>query len=81
MKCDAKLLNRLKRVNGQVEGILKMADEERSCEEMVMQLSAVRTSIDRIMALMTTNNLMSVLEVENIDDSVQKALDLIVKHR
>ena len=81
MKCYAKLLNRLKRVNGQVEGILKMADEERSCEEMVMQLSAVRTSIDRIMALMTTNNLMSVLEVENIDDSVQKALDLIVKHR
>lgn len=81
MKCDVKILNRLKRASGQLDGVLKMADDERSCEEMVMQLAAVRTSVDRIISLMTTSHLLNVLEIEEVDESIQDALDLIVKHR
>lgn len=81
MKCDVKILNRLKRASGQLDGVLKMADDERSCEDMVMQLAAVRTSVDRIISLMTTSHLLNVLEIEEVDESIQDALDLIVKHR
>lgn len=83
MKCDVKVINRLKRASGQLEGILRMSEDERTCEDMMTQLAAVRSSIDRIMAMMATTNLLNVLDIalENQSEEVVKALDLIVKHR
>lgn len=36
---------RLAKIEGQIKGIRKMAEEERGCEELLMQLSAVNSSI------------------------------------
>lgn len=40
-----KLLNRLKRIEGQVRGIQKMVDEERYCPEILTQVAAVQASL------------------------------------
>ncbi len=40
MKCDDKIKNRVKRTRGQIDGILKMMEDERECEEVLNQLSA-----------------------------------------
>lgn len=81
MKCDVKTKNRLKRLNGQMAGVLKMMEEERSCEEIVMQLSAIRAGIDRAISVIATNNLVGTIESEyDIDlNSVQEAIDLLIK--
>lgn len=42
--------NRLKRVEGQVRGVLKMMEEEKECREIVSQLSAVRNAVDKAIA-------------------------------
>lgn len=42
------LLTRLRRIEGQVRGIAKMLDDGRSCEDVVTQLMAVRSSIDTV---------------------------------
>lgn len=83
MKCDDKIINRLKRASGQMDGVLRMVDEERSCEEVLIQLSAIRTSIDRAMAMMSTTNLMAALGQDEsmADEAVQKAVKLLVKTR
>ncbi len=84
MACDPKLVNRLKRSEGQIRGILKMMDEGKDCREVVTQLMAVRSSIDKVIGLVVTENLKQCMEDENIDlasDDLAKALEMIVKTR
>ncbi|MFD2612395.1 metal-sensitive transcriptional regulator [Paenibacillus gansuensis] len=44
---DVKLVNRLKRVEGQVRGIRTMVEEERPAEEILVQLSAIKSAINK----------------------------------
>lgn len=37
--------NRIKRIKGQVNGIEKMLDEDRSCTDVVNQIQAIRSSL------------------------------------
>lgn len=41
------VLNRLRRAQGQLGGVLKMIEEGRDCKDVVMQLAAVGKAIDR----------------------------------
>ena len=83
LKCSRNLIIRLKKTSGQMNGIMKMMENDSSCEELAMQLRAVRNSIDKILALMAVENLLDriedhhQIELENIDDAV----DLLVKYR
>lgn len=49
------ILNRFKRIEGQVRGLQKMIIEERDCESIVTQLAAVRSAIDSVGALVLNN--------------------------
>ncbi len=42
------LLNRLRRIEGQVRGIGRMVDEERYCIEILTQLSAISSALDAV---------------------------------
>ncbi len=42
-----KVVNRLKRAQGQLAGVLKMLEEGRDCADVVTQLSAVSKALDR----------------------------------
>ena len=42
-----KVINRLKRAQGQLGAVLRMLEEGRNCEDIVTQLSAVRRALDR----------------------------------
>ncbi|MBM7690517.1 hypothetical protein BCR24_15945 [Enterococcus ureilyticus] len=84
MACDPKLANRLKRSEGQIRGILKMMDEGKDCREVVTQLMAVRSSIDKVIGLVVTENLKQCMEDKDIDltgEELAKALEMIVKTR
>lgn len=84
MECDKKILNRLNRSEGQMRGILKMMEDGKECKEIIVQLSAVRSSIDKVMGLMVAENLIQSIEYENgtnpeKDEAVREAVELIVK--
>ena len=49
------LLNRLKRIEGQVRGLQKMIESGRDCESIIIQLSAVRSAIEGVGALVLNN--------------------------
>ncbi len=40
-----KLIQRLRRVEGQIRGVETMLDEERDCQEILQQLSAIRSAV------------------------------------
>jgi DNA-binding FrmR family transcriptional regulator len=41
------VVNRLKRAQGQLAGVLRMIEEERDCADVVTQLAAVSKAVDR----------------------------------
>jgi DNA-binding FrmR family transcriptional regulator len=41
------VINRIKRARGQLDGILRMLEDGRSCEDVVTQLAAVSKALDR----------------------------------
>lgn len=82
--CDKKILNRLKRAEGQIRGIQKMIEEEKECMDVITQLSAVRSSVDRIMGMIVAENLKSCLENPTADpaeqtEKMEQAIKMIIK--
>ena len=78
------ILNRLKRAEGQLRGIQKMIEDEQECIDIVTQLTTVRSSINRTMGLVISNQITRALQDPNLDlaqqeEKLQQALDLIVK--
>ncbi len=50
------LIARMKRIEGQARGIQKMLEEGRDCEQVIMQLSAIRSAVAKVaMAVMAAN--------------------------
>jgi DNA-binding FrmR family transcriptional regulator len=43
-----KVVNRLRRIEGQVRGIERMVDEDRYCIDVVTQISAVQAALDKV---------------------------------
>ncbi|WP_308358555.1 metal-sensitive transcriptional regulator [Streptomyces sp. HD1123-B1] len=41
------VLNRLRRAQGQIAGIIKMIEDGRDCEDVITQLAAVSRALDR----------------------------------
>ncbi len=41
------VINRIKRARGQLDGVLRMIEEGRECEDVVTQLAAVSRALDR----------------------------------
>ena len=84
MKYDKSIHNRLKRTEGQIRGIQRMLEEEKECSDVVTQLSAVRSSIDRIMGVIVAENLKECVEnpsmnQEEQNEKIQKAIQLVIK--
>lgn len=48
MSMDDKRLMRLKKIKGQVDGIIKMYSECRECGDVVMQIAAVRAALGAV---------------------------------
>ena len=61
-----------------------MIEDEQECIDIVTQLTAVRSSINRTMGLVISNQITKALQDPNLDlaqqeEKLQQALDLIVK--
>lgn len=78
--------NRIKRIEGQLRGILKMMEENKDCKEVITQLSASRTALDRTIGLIVSANLVECVREadkngENTEEIVKEAVNLLVKSR
>lgn len=86
MDYNDKIKNRVKRIEGQLRGILKMMEEDKDCKEVITQLSAARTAIDRTIGVVVSTNLIKcVRDAEDTgqdsEQLVKDAVDLLVKSR
>lgn len=42
-------IQRLKRIEGQVRGVIAMIEQNRECEDILVQLAAIRSGITKVM--------------------------------
>lgn len=78
--------NRVKRMEGQLRGILKMMEEDKDCKEVITQLSAVRSAVDRTIGVIVSSNLVECVQDagadgEKTDELIKEAVNLLVKSR
>ena len=83
---NSKYITRLKRSEGQLRGIQKMIEEDRDCIDIITQLSAVRSSVDRVIELLITENLIECINkpLQNPDEQkekLEKAVKYLIKNR
>jgi DNA-binding FrmR family transcriptional regulator len=82
------LLNRLKKIEGQVKGIQRMIEEDKCCTDVMMQVSAIRSAINKVGGMMIEKYVMECmqsglrtsLQKSEIDDNVKDVIDTIVKY-
>lgn len=82
---DRAVINRIKRLQGQINGALKMMEEGKDCKEVVTQLTAAKSALNRTMNVIVSDNLVqcvreSVLNNdEKTDELVSQAVELLNK--
>ncbi|MFJ8518467.1 MULTISPECIES: metal-sensitive transcriptional regulator [Lysinibacillus] len=86
MAYGTKTANRVKRIEGQLRGVLRMMEEEKNCKDVITQLSAVRSAVDRTIGVIVSENLLECVttaegDAEKVNIVIQEAMDLVVKSR
>ncbi|WP_019153185.1 metal-sensitive transcriptional regulator [Robertmurraya massiliosenegalensis] len=87
MEYNDQMKNRVKRIEGQVRGILRMMEKNKDCKEVITQLSATRTAIDRTIGVIVSTNLVECVqnaehqEEKSMEEIVKEAVELLVKSR
>ncbi|TCN19899.1 metal-sensitive transcriptional regulator [Mesobacillus foraminis] len=87
MDYNGQMKNRVKRIEGQLRGILRMMEEGKECKDVITQLSAARSAIDRSIGLVVSSNLVECVRnteaqgEQQTDELVKEAVNLLIKSR
>jgi CsoR family transcriptional regulator, copper-sensing transcriptional repressor len=77
-----KILDGLRRVEGQVRGIQRMVDEERYCVDVLNQIAAVRMAMARLAMLILEDHTKgcvstAIVEKESAESTIEELMDVI----
>lgn len=78
------LITRLRRIEGQVRGLQRMIEEEQDCADVITQLSAVRSALDRVGFIILSHRMEECVRRrlergEHDDQSIEDAMKLFLK--
>lgn len=80
----ANVLNRLKKIEGQVKGIQRMVEEGKCCGDIMIQISAVRSAINKVGGIMIDGYikecLITSMRNNDSDEKLDELIDTIVKY-
>lgn len=78
-----KILVRLHRIEGQVRGIQRMIEEEADCTEIINQVSAVKSAINRVGLALIQNHaqdcIMQAADEKSFETALNETLAIILK--
>ena len=76
-------MKRLRRIEGQVKGIQRMVDEEKYCVDILVQITAVRSAINKVGGIILENHsrtcIKNALKKENGETEVDELINLVLK--
>ncbi|GAB6078404.1 metal-sensitive transcriptional regulator [Hydrogenobaculum acidophilum] len=72
------LIKRLSKIEGQVRGIQKMVEEKRDCNEILIQISAVKSALNSVMLLLLEEHFNSCVK-PSIESGDMKGVEEFIK--
>ncbi len=83
MSDNKKLINRLKRIEGQIKGIEKMIEEGKYCGDILTQITAARSALNSVGGIVledyTKECIKRRMEEKDPEKSIDDLIDIIVK--
>jgi DNA-binding FrmR family transcriptional regulator len=74
------IINRLKRIEGQVRGLQRLIEEGKDCTEIVHQLAAARKALDKVGFLVLTHRMQECMDKKKEGGyDAEKAMDEAMK--
>jgi DNA-binding FrmR family transcriptional regulator len=76
-----KLVNRLKRIEGQISGVIKMIEEDQYCDDILTQISAVRSALGSAAELLFKAHLNTCIleQIRSGSDEIMNELQATIK--
>ncbi|WP_250673924.1 metal-sensitive transcriptional regulator [Paraclostridium ghonii] len=71
------IIKRLNRIEGQVKGIQKMVEDERYCVDILVQISAIRSAINRVGNIILENHIKGCVSNSIKEGNTQQSDELI----
>jgi CsoR family transcriptional regulator, copper-sensing transcriptional repressor len=81
---DRDLLNRMKRIEGQIRGLQRMLSDDEDCSELIAQICAARNALDSLGAAILARRIGECLSKAGDPQSragIQQALSLFMRVR
>lgn len=78
----SKVQQHLRRIEGQVKGVQRMVEEQRACDEVLMQIMAIKAALDRVTQDLVQENLEACFEghtPEEIKAKLSRTLGILAK--
>lgn len=76
---QAEVLNRLRTIKGHVAGVERMVAENSPCNNVLLQLLAIRASVEKTGIFILENNMTDCLVSDNIPPAEKQQLDQLIK--
>lgn len=73
------LINRLKRIEGQIRGIQKMVEEDKYCIDVITQSSAIRNALKSVEDVLLKGHLSTCVIDQIKSGKEKKAVDEVIK--
>ena len=78
-----KAIQSLKIAKGQIEGIIKMIEDERYCIDILTQISAIRSAINKVGSIILENHIkgcvVNSIKEDNSEESIEELMKTIDK--
>ncbi|WP_294345817.1 metal-sensitive transcriptional regulator [Prosthecochloris sp.] len=72
------IVSRLKKVDGQIQGLVRMIEQREHCEKVIVQFQAAKAALDKTYSLMLNSSLKECLN-EHDSENMERILKLISK--
>jgi CsoR family transcriptional regulator, copper-sensing transcriptional repressor len=69
------VVNRLKRIEGQVRGLIDMVEKGRPCEDVAQQMAAARKAMDKAFYRMMACSVMEAVSVSHSEDETLREVE------
>ena len=74
-----KIIARLKKIEGQVRGVQKMIDSGASCSDVLIQIAAIKSAINKVGTLVFENHALKCLRVSDEGYEEQESVEELMK--
>ncbi|TNJ36315.1 metal-sensitive transcriptional regulator [Prosthecochloris vibrioformis] len=75
---DGDIILRLKKVNGQIQGLMRMMEDKERCDKVIVQFQAAKAALDTTYSMVLQSSLHECMSRHD-DENMDKILKLISK--